>query len=86
VLGVTVSRAFGDSLWKWSLDFQKEMKQKLSHSPSVAIIKNEGLLGSILVLVTTGSAVKYGGVCLELRSREHLVTVSGSGRWISKKK
>lgn len=30
VLGVTVSRAFGDSLWKWSLDFQKEMKQKFN--------------------------------------------------------
>ncbi|KAJ5950728.1 Protein phosphatase 2C [Penicillium vulpinum] len=30
VLGLMVSRAFGDSLWKWPLDFQKEMKQKFN--------------------------------------------------------
>ncbi|EKV05877.1 Protein phosphatase 2C [Penicillium digitatum] len=28
VLGLMVSRAFGDSLWKWPLDFQKEMTHK----------------------------------------------------------
>jgi hypothetical protein len=33
VLGLTVSRAFGDSLWKWPLDFQKEMKQKFNGPP-----------------------------------------------------
>lgn len=31
-------------------------------NPSVARIKNEGLAGSIFILVTTGSAVRYGGV------------------------
>ena len=30
VLGIMVSRAFGDSLWKWPLDFQKEMKRKFN--------------------------------------------------------
>jgi pyruvate dehydrogenase phosphatase len=30
VLGIMVSRAFGDSRWKWSLDFQKEMKSKFN--------------------------------------------------------
>ncbi|KAJ5382676.1 hypothetical protein N7517_000587 [Penicillium concentricum] len=30
VLGLMVSRAFGDSLWKWPLDFQKEMKRKFN--------------------------------------------------------
>ncbi|KAJ5619515.1 protein serine/threonine phosphatase 2C [Penicillium lagena] len=28
VLGVMVSRAFGDSRWKWPLDFQQEMKER----------------------------------------------------------
>lgn len=28
VLGLMVSRAFGDSLWKWPVDFQKEMKRR----------------------------------------------------------
>ncbi|KAJ5827020.1 hypothetical protein N7447_003783 [Penicillium robsamsonii] len=30
VLGLMVSRAFGDSLWKWPLEFQKEMKRKFN--------------------------------------------------------
>ncbi|KAJ5974198.1 Protein phosphatase 2C [Penicillium waksmanii] len=30
VLGLAVSRAFGDSRWKWSLEFQKEMKQNFN--------------------------------------------------------
>lgn len=30
VLGLAVSRAFGDSRWKWSLEFQKEMKQRFN--------------------------------------------------------
>ncbi|CAG8882872.1 unnamed protein product [Penicillium egyptiacum] len=30
VLGLMVSRAFGDSLWKWPLDLQKEMKRKFN--------------------------------------------------------
>lgn len=30
VLGLAVSRAFGDSRWKWSLDFQKEMKDNFN--------------------------------------------------------
>ncbi|KAJ5280609.1 hypothetical protein N7478_005981 [Penicillium angulare] len=28
VLGLMVSRAFGDSRWKWSLEFQKEMQER----------------------------------------------------------
>ncbi|KAJ5916042.1 protein serine/threonine phosphatase 2C [Penicillium tannophilum] len=28
VLGIMVSRAFGDSRWKWPLDFQREMQQR----------------------------------------------------------
>ncbi|KAJ5761212.1 protein serine/threonine phosphatase 2C [Penicillium odoratum] len=28
VLGIMVSRAFGDSRWKWALDFQKEMHKR----------------------------------------------------------
>ncbi|KAJ5724572.1 protein serine/threonine phosphatase 2C [Penicillium malachiteum] len=28
LLGLAVSRAFGDSRWKWSLDFQEEMRQR----------------------------------------------------------
>lgn len=28
VLGLAVSRAFGDSRWKWSLEFQKEMQKR----------------------------------------------------------
>ncbi|KAJ6019079.1 hypothetical protein N7522_001146 [Penicillium canescens] len=30
VLGIMVSRAFGDSRWKWSLDFQQEMKRRFN--------------------------------------------------------
>lgn len=30
VLGLAVSRAFGDSRWKWPLEFQKEMKQNFN--------------------------------------------------------
>ncbi|CAI7619336.1 unnamed protein product [Penicillium glandicola] len=30
VLGLMVSRAFGDSLWKWPVDFQKEIKRKFN--------------------------------------------------------
>ncbi|KAJ5158482.1 Protein phosphatase 2C [Penicillium coprophilum] len=30
VLGLAVSRAFGDSLWKWPIDFQMEMKRKFN--------------------------------------------------------
>ncbi|KAL2834410.1 phosphatase 2C-like domain-containing protein [Aspergillus cavernicola] len=33
VLGIMVSRAFGDSLWKWPLDIQQEMKQRF-YGPS----------------------------------------------------
>ncbi|KAJ5188524.1 hypothetical protein N7491_004848 [Penicillium cf. griseofulvum] len=32
VLGLMVSRAFGDVLWKWPVEFQKEMKRKFSVS------------------------------------------------------
>jgi pyruvate dehydrogenase phosphatase len=33
VLGLMVSRAFGDILWKWPVEFQKEMKRKFSVPP-----------------------------------------------------
>lgn len=34
VLGMMVSRAFGDSRWKWPLDFQQDMKRRF-HGPAV---------------------------------------------------
>lgn len=30
VLGMAVSRAFGDSRWKWALDFQRDMKRRFN--------------------------------------------------------
>lgn len=30
VLGITVSRAFGDGRWKWPLEFQQDLKQKFN--------------------------------------------------------
>ncbi|KAJ6028824.1 hypothetical protein N7540_004400 [Penicillium herquei] len=36
LLGLAVTRAFGDSRWKWSLDFQKEMRERF-HGPAPLI-------------------------------------------------